>query len=167
MNAYSPAELLNLYKTDLNDWASKNKAVVFIAKDPWNILELLAQSPAGMRIILAWAGDQALGEQVQAIGSTNKLEVILSYNLGLTVQPDAALLQASADRPALLDIISDLRNRVLSLCVPDAETGVDLSARYVEGDIVTTPDGIPLSAYKLKFEFDAAFPDYDMREVAE
>ena len=165
MNAYTPAELLDLYKTDLEAWCAENKAQLSLARDPYHVLELLAQSPAGMRLILHWAGDDNAGEQDEAIGSVNRLEVILSYNLGLTAKPDLALLQAQVDRPALLTLISVVRNRVLSLYVIDAETGARLSARSAGCETVTTPDGIPLAAYKLKFEFDAALPDYELREV--
>jgi hypothetical protein len=167
MNAYTPAQLLALYQADLNTWAMIKKAKLSIAKDPWHVLELLAESPAGLRLILHWAGDDSLGDQNEAIGSANHLEVIVSYNLGLTAKPDAALTQDQPNRPALLKLVSDIRERVLSLFIPDAETAVSLSARYSGCETVTTPEGLPLAAYKLKFEFDAAFPDYDMREAAE
>ena len=167
MNAFTPAEILALYQADLQIWARANKALVSIAKDPYHVLELLYETPAGLRLILHWAGDDALGEQEEAIGSNNKLEVIVSYNLGLMAKTDAALVQAQPNRPALLTLVSDVRLRVLSLSVPDDETGVDLAARHAGCETVTTPEGVPLAAYKLKFEFDAAFPDYDMREAEE
>jgi hypothetical protein len=163
MNAYSPAQLLSLYDADLKVWASANKAAMSIAKDPWNVLELLCATPVGLKLILHWAGDDNLGDQEEAFGSNNKIEMTLGYNMGLTAHPDQALLTAQPNRPALLTLINTVRERVLSLCVTDAETDVELSARYAGCETVTTPEGVPLAAYKLKFEFDAAFPDYDMR----
>jgi hypothetical protein len=165
MNAYTPAQILALYQADLKVWARDNKATLSIARDPYHVLELLAETPAGLRLILHWNGDAPVGDQEEAIGSNNNIEVVLSYNMGLMAQPDAALVTAQPNRPALLKLVSDVRERVLSLGVTDAETGAGLSARYAGCETVATPEGIPLAAYKLKFEFDAALPDYDMRSV--
>jgi len=160
-------EMLALFRARLETWTRNNRALLSIAKDPWNALEMLAEAPAGLRVILNWSGDAAAGNlDGGEFGSVNNVEVIVSYNLGLTAKPDAALLSAQPNRPALLRCVSEIRECILSLGVEDEASDELVSPGYVGCEPVITPEGIPLAAFRLRFTFVAAFPDYDI-SVAE
>lgn len=165
MNAYTPADVMELFRADLAAWAAEHKATVLLARDAWSALSLLLDGPAALRLILNWGGDEPLGDQPEALASAHAIEVYVSCNLGLAAEPDAALARAGVKRPSLLESVHAVRERILSLSVLDHETGEPLSARYAGCEPVVTPEGIPLASYKIKTWFDAAFPDYAAREV--
>ena len=151
---------------DLQDFAAQNNGYVSIARDPWHVLELLVESPAGFRIVLHWAGDSELGGDPRLPLVTNNIEIIVSYNLGLTAVPDISLISAQASgRPALLDLVDQVRERVLSQEWPaDITYGI---AQYQSCEPVTLPDGMPLAAYRLRFGIDAAITEYSPTNTVE
>lgn len=146
-------------RNGLASFAAAHKAAPSIARDPYDVLELLTIGPAGMRLVLHWAGDDALGEQTEAPLATQALEVVLGYNLGLSAQQDSALIQPGAGRPALLQLVSDLRQAVLALEFPTEVTMSYLA--YAGCKPVVTPEGIPLAAYRMAFTLDASIPVAD------
>jgi hypothetical protein len=160
MHGIRPDQILVYAKRAIDAIVRRNKGAVSIAKDPWNVLELLAESPAGFRCILHWAGDKLLGDQEELPLLTSRLEVILSYNLGLTATAESALVEKSplTDRPSLLRLVAIVRERVLQKLWPADFTEEQI--RYVGTDPVGTPEGIPLAAYRLVFELDHAGPEF-------
>lgn len=160
MHGIRPDQILRYAKAAVNAVVTSNKGKVYIAKDPWNVLELLAESPSGFRCILHWAGDKLLGEQEDLPLMTSRLEVILSCNLGLTAAAETALVEESAitARPSLLNLVNKVRERMLQKLWPADYTEEQI--RYVGTDPVGTPEGVPLAAYRLVFELDHAAPEF-------
>ena len=148
------SDILCRLKDGIEAWAKANNAIVSIALDPFNVLEILAEGPEGGRVILHWAGDQNPSELLQMAIARNEIEVVLSYNLGLSLRPDLALIESTPTRPSLLKQLSDLRGILLSLAYPDGETLVYLVYKGTASFI--TPEGFPLAAYRLRFELDSA-----------
>jgi hypothetical protein len=138
----------------LQVWGASLGAVVTIARDPFQVLEILAASPEGFRLVIHWAGDENISDHDALPLAENRLEVILSYNLGLTARPDLALIQGPGARPALLDQVDSLRAFVLGVQYPAGQTGT--YAVYAGTKPFTTPEGIPLAAYVLAFKLKAA-----------
>jgi hypothetical protein len=153
----SPADILKPLHTALTPWVAEKKGVLSIAKDPYHVLELLAESPVGHRVILAFAGDTGMGDQPQIPLAKATIEVVLSYNLGLTAKPDEALITARGDRPSLLALVHDVRMRVLGIRFPDEITDVHIA--YGGCEPVVTPDGVPLAAYRMQFSLGYALGD--------
>jgi hypothetical protein len=155
-------EILKRLYDDIVSWGKVGK-LVSLARDPFDVLEILAQGPQGFRVILHWAGEQEVGGQPQLPIVQHRIEAILSYNLGLTATPDLALLSKGPanDRPALLDLVEELRRRIASYNFPDGETDVFMA--YVGCDPFVTPDGVPLAAYKLTFTLTAGLPQPSYR----
>jgi hypothetical protein len=112
------------------------------------------ESPTGFRVILHWAGDSNLSDVLGANISQNNIEVIFSYNLGLMVKPDGALITGTSARPALYHLLDDLRAQVMSLAYPDGQTLVYCS--YAGTEPFITPDGLPLAAYRMRFHLESA-----------
>jgi hypothetical protein len=147
-------EILDRLKETVEAWAKGHQATVSIALDSFNVLEILAESPTGMRVILHWAGDKNPSDILQAAIARNEIEVILTYNLGLTLRPDLALIKGTTTRPSLLRALSDLRSLILSLAYPDEQTLV--YCVYVGTEPFITPEGMPLAAYRMHFQLDSA-----------
>ena len=135
-------------------WAQPRKARVDIARDPFHVLEILGENPQGFRLIVHWAGDDNISDVMEIPLVDHKLEVIFSYNLGLTAKPDLALVHAQQNRPALYELLDDVRTEVLGLAFPDEQTAI--YAQYTGTEAVITPDAIPLAAYRLRFHLLAA-----------
>ena len=122
---------------------------VSIARDPFNVLELLAANPSGYRLILHWAGDENVSELPFVPLLRHKIEVVFGSNLGLTAKPDLALVQQIGDRPALFAQVDNLRSLLLGLQFANDTTGGFLE--YAGAEPLIIPDGVPLAAYTLKF----------------
>jgi hypothetical protein len=140
----------------LKTWSTNQNigAQVTIARDPFHVLEILAASPEGFRLVVHWAGDTNISEVDELPLSENELQVILSYNLGLTARPDMALLKGPQDRPSVLDQVDALRGFILGVQYPTIQTGT--YAVYGGTKPFVTPDSIPLAAYVLTFKLKAA-----------
>lgn len=166
MDGLRPDQILRYAKTAVNSVVARNKGKTLIAKDPWNVLELLAESPSGFRCILHWAGDKLLGDQEDLPLVTTRLEVILSCNLGLTADAQTALVEESniTARPSLLNIVSTIRERILQKLWPASYTEEQI--RYVGTEPVGTPEGVPLAAYRLAFELDHAAPEFTTEDAS-
>jgi hypothetical protein len=167
MHGMTPAEILRAIQADLKEWAGTVRGQISIAKDPWNVLEILSESPVGVRVILHWAGDKQLGDWDDAPLATANIEVVLGYAMGLVKDPGGDLVNAQFNaRPSVLDLVSDLRGRLLSRTVDSDPGSPDESAdtlRYVGTEPVTLPDGTPTHAYRMKFELDHALPEFTVR----
>ncbi|MFA5058267.1 MAG: hypothetical protein WC485_09155 [Opitutaceae bacterium] len=157
-------EIMQAIHADLADWVGEHKGTLSVAKDPWNVLELLTQGPAGFLVVLHWAGDDALGEQEQDPLAGNQIDVIVGYNLALEPQPEVALFKPRGTRPALLALVNDCRARVLSMVFPD-DHETTRALGYGGAEAVTLPNGWPLAAYKFRVRLDAAVDVDDQREV--
>ena len=138
----------------LQVWGQPLGAVVTLARDPFHVLEILAASPEGFRVVVHWAGDENISDHDALPLAENRLEVILSYNLGLTARPDLALIQGPLNRPSILDQVDALRSFILGVQYPTIQTGT--YAVYAGTKPFHTPDGIPLAAYVLAFKLKAA-----------
>ncbi len=141
----------------LTPWATLHKAKPLVARDPFEVLELLGADPPGLRLVVHWAGDEPLGEQMeQAPLVTTTLDIVLGLNLGLTATPDKQLLTGGALRPALYQLISDLRVAVLAIQFPNLATTDFLS--YAGTRPLAAPDGVPLAAYTSRFTLNSVLP---------
>jgi hypothetical protein len=168
MTGLYPHQIVNHLKAKLDAWARGHRGQVSIAKDAWNVLELLAECPAGFRVIVHWAGDKNIGNQdgIENLPMVTALiQVTLSNNLGLTAKPEQALAENVPGRQMpLLKLIGLARERIFKITWPES---IAESIRYVGCDPVGTPEGVPLAAYVLTFELDHALPDYDSDAATE
>jgi hypothetical protein len=150
-------------RDDLASWVKAKKGELSVARDPYNFLELLAESPAGWRVVLHWDGETNPSDDAQVgVFAAQKISLGLTANLGLTAKPDESLHKPSPARAALLKILADVRERVRGKVWPD-----DITARYMlyKGtDAIVLPDSaIPLAGYKLNFELTIGLPPVEYR----
>lgn len=163
--SYTPDRLTRLVRDALKGLSAEGaKPTVSIAKDPWNVIEILTDAPRGVRLVIHWAGEEALGDEPAAPLATQRIEVIVGFALGLRAGVDSALVENLENRPSLLRLVSLVRARVLGMTFtePDASEGL---FRYRGCEPVETPEGVPLAAYRLRFELDTNMPDIEPVEV--
>lgn len=165
---YHPDELLLKLEELLAAWVAENKGSLKVAGDPWTALRLLCESPAGMLAVLAWGGDSNLSEEDQDAMGEEILELSIGVNPGLAIDRERATVEEApgSSRKSLVRLISEARKRVLSLeLADDNQTG-----RYFvwkDTAAIVLPNGIPLSAYKLRFGLTAAIPQEAERVAVE
>ncbi len=141
-------------RADLDSWVSAQGGKCFTAKDPLDVLTLLAETPSGFRVILHLDGDRNQQPDMPAPVPLYTLKVQVSANMGLSSRADLAVSQATANRPALLRLVGLVRKRVMSWRLPEAS--VHKGRVYYDGfGPVTLPDGLPLAAYEIDFHFRA------------
>ena len=144
----------------LKPYAVTAKAALRTARDPFDVLEMLMNSPDGLMIIVHYAGCETTGEsdgepQEATYQETNELiEIVVGSAMGPGSLRDKALVQGSGNRPGLIQRIGEVRALALSFVLPDDET--TLRRLKLRGcDAVTTPEGLSLAAYRLRFSIHA------------
>lgn len=163
MAIVTPALLLKRTQADLEAWVAAIKGRVDVAADELHALLILADSPGGVRLVLAWAGEENLSPVPEVFMVAQKVSVFVCASAGLSVAPGEMAHTATATRPALLDLVAQVRARMLSQKW-DAETTAQLW-EYKGAEVARMPDGIPLRAYRLTFTLDctqAAVTDRDV-----
>jgi hypothetical protein len=152
-----PDQIVTAIVNGLMPWAAAQKARTSIARDPFEVLELLGADAPGLRLVVHWAGDEPLGDQMaQEPLVTTALEIVLGLNLGLTATPDRQLLTGGAGRPALYQLVSDLRLAVLTIEFPNLATTAFLT--YGGTRPLASPEGVPLAAYTSRFTLESVVP---------
>lgn len=154
-NELSPADILSKLREHLKDWVARNKGTLSIAEDAWHVLELLGETPVGFRLILHWAGDRNAADDIDDGIDNHQLEVIVTKNRGLMIKKGDNLLEPRAG-VALLTLIGQVKAKVKASfdLWEEGLTGGELEYRGCE--VVTTPDGVPLDAYRLRWSLLAA-----------
>lgn len=162
---YTPDSLLSELRTELEPWVRAKKGDFSVARDPYHFLELLAESPAGFRVVLHWDGETNPGDDAQAgCFPAQKISLGLTANLGLTAKPDESLHKASAARPALLRLLADVRDRMRGYTFPDETTARFILYKGAEA-IVLPDSAIPLAGYRLNFELTIGLPPVAYRNL--
>lgn len=157
---YTPDALLAELQGDFEPWVAARKGQLCLARDPWHFLELLAESPAGWRTVLHWDGEANPGDVPEAGDfCVQRLSLGVTANLGLTAKPDQSLVKATAARPALLQLVAQVRERMRAYRWPEGIT--QGRALYKGADVIELPGsgGIPLAGYRLNFELLIALPE--------
>jgi hypothetical protein len=150
-------------KAGVDSYATGISGRTSIARDPFNVFELLKANTQGYLVILHWGGDENIAEDApeSVVLLRHKLEVIIGFSLGLTARPDAALIQTVGARPPLFQQVDNLRQLLMGFTFPtdSGQTAGQLS--YIGTHPVVTPDGVVMAAYQLNFGLRAvpAQPD--------
>lgn len=141
-------EIMEALRKDLDGWVKERRGVLSVARDPWDALDVLINGPQGVQFVLAWGGDDSLGEQATEPLAGNIIELTVAYNLGLSAGRDAALTENKVDRPSLLKLTNDARARLLAYVF--AANDEPQVLEYGGTQPVTLPEGIPLAAFRIR-----------------
>jgi hypothetical protein len=150
----SPDAILLALEAHVKTWCDANKGKVSIAGDAFNVLELLEQSPSGLRVVLYWHGDDAAGDVPQGGVTTNELHVILTYNRGLAIWQGRHTVEGKGEREPLFKLLSSLRAHIRKFVLGGEAIADTLG--YKGAASLPMPNGLPLDAYDMTFTLDAA-----------
>lgn len=153
-------EIVKKLHDALATWGTAEKLRVSVARDPFDVLEVLTVGPEDALIIVQWDGDDPedpeFGEDEATAGPARQnLNVIVGAGLGLSAQKDWRLIAGRGSRKSVLRRVDEARAFVLSLRFPDDETSLR-RLQYRGTEPMSTPDGIPLAAYRMRFSLLAA-----------
>lgn len=155
--------LLAAILADLKTFATELKGRCHLrpvlAKDPFHTLQILSLAPQGLYLIVQDDGDAPTPgtdpEDTEFLRQAFSVFVAINHGV-LQAEPAADLLEERGDRPSLTELCDLTRTRVMSLGQEVSDAG-DLSrSQYIGRIAVATPDGLPLSAYQLRFRMDYA-----------
>ncbi len=148
-------ELFKLIADDLTAFAPAVKGVFSRARDPFEVIELLGESPGKFRVILLWTGEDIAGDSRRSGVVETKFSVTVSHNRGLGIVQGGNLTVGRGTEPPLQELLGLVRERLRSLVLPDVTT-----ARLLEyiGCEPVKYEGAPLDAYELRFATFAALP---------
>ena len=148
----TPADIIGLVYTDLAAWTAQNGGTASLTKHPYDLMEQLAHTPSGWRLILHWAGDKPASENVRDCNVVdNTFRVILTGDLGPTVIPSIALIRATAARTPFLAILDAVFQHVMAYRFVGLNPPNNRFWYRGADDNVPLPDGLALAAYNLCF----------------
>ena len=154
----SPVDLLLLIQSALNTWKAtlvNTPVYVSIAGDPGDIVEALTQSPSGVRVVLAWAGDEDQTGQALAGICDQKFEVWIFKARGLPISAGAALVSGAYP---FLKFVSDCRAQIRKIAFPTDWTNEQILYKGSDQFEPSLAVALPTAGYKLRFELTAAIP---------
>ncbi|MDF3129279.1 hypothetical protein P0Y35_08735 [Kiritimatiellaeota bacterium B1221] len=142
----NPSGFLKVLYDDLKALVEPMPGRVFMARDPYHALELLVASPAAFFCVVLDKGD-APDQHGPVVWLNQQVGIFVAQNRGLEVDESKTLL-------SLTERCELVRDRVLSKVYPAATS--EQHPKYQGKNLVTLPDGMPLSAYELNFSLRLA-----------
>lgn len=151
----TPAEIVKTVRDAINSPVTANHGVVSVAGNPFEVIELLEQNPGGFRVILLWERDEDASAQQPCVGIVNTtIAVVVSQNRGLRAWKGDNLYNAYGSLPALTDLVDLVRTAIRATIMPEGQTSSWWL--YLGCEPETTPQGLPLDAYRLRFRITNA-----------
>jgi hypothetical protein len=152
----SPNEILSRLEQALTPGVNELGGRIIVANDAFNVVEILVETSRQFRLILMWEGDEdATGQPLAGIVN-NTVAAIVSHNRGIPVWRGESVYKDTPARKSLLTLVSDIRSRIRALAFPGDVTNERFL--YLGATAETTPDGLPLDAYRLRFRLTTALP---------
>lgn len=152
-----------LLKDALRPFVETTKKGVFsTAGDQLEVLQLLGESPGRFRVILAWEGEETIGQHSSGIVQ-HEIHVIVSHNRGLSILRGENLSVRRADDPSLMALTNEVRDLVRSLVLPNLRTSKLFEYGGAKAVVV---EGTPIDAYRLTFAIKAAIPEPEYTPVS-
>jgi hypothetical protein len=129
-----------------------------IARDPYEMLELLGQAPGSFHCMLLWTGDKAFGDRYSGIVN-HEFHVTVSHNRGLSLLRGESMYLGNVprghdDKP-LVALLAIVRDKLWAMEFPDRVT--DRKLIYVGTDPVVI-DNTPIDAFTMTWTLRAVLP---------
>jgi len=155
--AITPAELLAIVHDGLKPLAEHWKGEISLATNPFEVIEMLAHAPGTPRIVILWEGEADAtggpGQSPQGGIVIHTVSLIISANRGLPFWQGGPLASIATDTPSILERLAELRTAALGIAFPGGSTRGRFF--YLGAESETTPEGLPLDAYRLRFSLTA------------
>lgn len=141
------------------------KGHLSIAKDPFEVTELLGEGPGRFRVILAWDGEEIVGESGSRSGIVaHRIRAVVSHNRGLSVLKGENIAIKRGNDRSLMALTTLVRDRLRTLTLPAPATSRVLE--YQGSDPVSVDaDGkvAKLDAFETRWRVYAAMTKAVMR----
>lgn len=133
----------------LTAFCGSEKALFSRARDPFEILELLGNSPGSYRVIACWMGEKPAGDSAHSGIVESEFIVTVSANRGMPAVFGAQLSVArAAGEEPLWEKVCKVRNHLRAFTFTG--TGTEGRLRY-GGTTPVAYEGARLDAYELSF----------------
>ena len=158
-DALSAQDLLKRLYTELWPFVEVHaKGHLSIARDPYEVIELLGQAPGSFRVILNWTGEHLAPDTNRDTGVVvHEFQVTVSHNRGLSIISGASAF--IPDRPGedktLVALTVIVRDKLRGLRFPGGVTDEVLT--YVGTEPVAV-DKTPLDAFTQTWTLMAILP---------
>ncbi len=152
---YTTTDIFDAIQADLQPFMAAQKGLISIAKDPYEVLELLGYQPGTLRVIIAWDGEEAIGHESSGIAK-QLISVLVSRNRGLSVLKGDSLSASGGAWESLTKLTGQVRDRLRRLRFPEASTSEQLA---FEGTETVVVENYPLDAFRIKFSLKIALPE--------
>lgn len=166
----TPDQILKPLFDDLESYAD-DFAQVEIAGNANEALALMAQGmegPYGFIIALLWNGDDPATEYPQAAIMNNEVELYVGHNEGLSLEPGQDLLRG---KEPIYRVACEIREHVRKFDYSDvpeiAEEQTEDRLVYMGGGPVALPEGVPLRAFRFRFQLTASLPTINLPDNIE
>jgi len=161
-NTITSAGLTAKLFNDLKLWVEENKGVCSLTQNPYDLLEMLSERPAGWRLTVHWEGDRPADDAVQAGPVViNSFRFVVDGDLGPTATPKIALIKQTGTRTPFLALVDAVRQRVLGFTFDWLRPPLNKPWYRGTDDNIPLPDGMTIAAYNLSFDIYSvlAMPD--------
>lgn len=148
--------LYNFIASDLKAFTERMNGIFSRAADPFEVIELLGESPGKFRVILMWAGEEPAGESRRSGIVESKFTITVSNNRGLPLMKGANLSLPRGTTTPLMGRVAAVRDHLRVMTLPVEVTSGQLE--YL-GATPVKYEGAPLDAYELNFNTYAALPN--------
>ncbi len=155
-------DTLRLVHQGLSPYAAEHHAALQIAGDPFDVLEMFFGPVGGLRIAVHFSGSDVAGEDVSEIEhmypeALEQIEIIVGTPIGPEAARDWRLVVGRGGRPGLIEHVQAVRALALAWVFPDDAESLR-RLEYQGCEPVTTPDGLNLAAYRLRFSLHVVVP---------
>lgn len=153
--------ILDAIRADLEQWAQPQNGFVSLAQNPFEVVELLANTNSGFRIIVHFDSDVNNSPLVnhQATVATVTMKATLAVSQGFDWRAWNSLVKAqqtAENQPATLDLRDNLRAYILAMRFPVVDNALPIHRGmlfYLGTNRINAPDGLPFAAWEMSFQF--------------
>jgi len=169
--ALNAKDLFALLVADLAPYVKDTLHGLFsVARDPFEVIELLGEAPGRFRVILSWEGEEPVGTRPQSGIVRHRLKAVVSHNRGLSILRGENRTVARGEDAPLMELAQLVRDRLRSALLPEGDTAHQLEYAGTEPIRAETTQGLAaqLDAFEINFRLLAAltrFADADRREL--
>lgn len=157
--ALNAKDLFALLVADLRPYVTDTLMGIFsVARDPFEVIELLGEAPGRFRVIFSWEGEESIGTRPQSGVVKHRFKVVVSHNRGLSILRGENRTVARGEDKPLMELAQLVRDRLRSALLPDGATGIQLEYGGCEPIRAETTQGLAaqLDAFELTFRLVAA-----------
>lgn len=141
-------EILEEVKTALADLCTTQKWTLTKSEDPFNLFDILYQDRGNGVCIVNYDGDSVHQQVCTSVVSKMRFSIAVSTRRDLTSPFDFKLSRKDG-KLSLLEMVEAVKILILGATLSNGLS--DSRPKYEGTNPLTTPEGVPLDAYKVSF----------------